>query len=77
MDGRFNGLLPSSHCSTLRTALEESTLESLDEEASEHAHTRSEHIREVNRSRRDYERIQAEYDEMLSEYEERISGRDG
>lgn len=52
--------------------LEESTLESLDDEADEHGRTRSEHVREVVRARDEHDRIRDEYEAKLAEYEERI-----
>ena len=52
--------------------LEETTLESIEEEASEYDRTRSEHIREVIQSRHDHDRIRDEYEEHLTEYEEQI-----
>lgn len=52
--------------------LEESTLESLDDEASEYGCTRSEHVREVIRARDEHDRIRNEYEMKLSEYENEI-----
>ena len=62
----------TSAMKAITVRLDESTLESLDDEADEHGRTRSEHVREVIRARDEHDRIRSEYEAKLSEYEDRI-----
>ena len=44
--------------------LEESTIESIDDEANEHGRSRSEHIREIIRTRNEHEELKAEHERL-------------
>lgn len=50
----------------------ENTLESLDDEATEHDRTRSEHIRQVIESRNEVDKLRTEHEQEVSELRQQI-----